>query len=145
MAMAGAIADFARHGFTENLAVVGHRLRVLPLARTFGPEGVVIRSYRRFEGVSDPDDMAIVYAIETEGGIRGTLADAYGVYADPAISAFMDKVPMRSGVAVDTIDFNLLVSASAWSPGHADADKRSVGINIPEADYSKVATPRRIR
>ena len=121
MPFAGAIADFARRGFTESLSVAGNRLRVLPSARTFGPEGVVIRSYRRFEGVSDPDDMAIVYAIETEGGIRGTLADAYGVYADPAISAFLDKVPIRitGGLRAGAIEFNLLVSASTWAPGHA--------------------------
>jgi len=44
--------------------------------------------------VSDPDDMAIVYAIETAGGIRGTLVDAYGVYSDPAVSAFLATVPI---------------------------------------------------
>jgi len=36
--------------------------------------------------------MAIVYAIETVNGTRGTLVDAFGVYASPAISAFLDRV-----------------------------------------------------
>jgi len=93
--LAGAIDDLARRGFTESLAVVGNELRVTKTQKIFRPDEVVIREYRRFEGVSDPDDMSIVYAMETEGGIRGTLVDAYGVYADPAVSAFLSKVPVR--------------------------------------------------
>jgi len=93
--LAGAIDDLARRGFTESLAVVGNELRTTKTQKIFRPDEVVIREYRRFEGVSDPDDMSIVYAIETEGGIRGTLVDAYGVYADPAVSAFLSKVPVR--------------------------------------------------
>ena len=93
--LAGAIDDLARRGFTESLAVVGNGLRTTKTQKVFRPDEVVIREYRRFEGVSDPDDMSIVYAIETEGGIRGILVDAYGVYADPAVSAFLSKVPVR--------------------------------------------------
>ena len=93
--LAGAIDDLARRGFTESLAVVGNELCTTKTQKVFRPDEVVIREYRRFEGVSDPDDMSIVYAIETEGGIRGTLVDAYGVYADPAVSAFLSKVPVR--------------------------------------------------
>ena len=40
--------------------------------RSFSPGPVVIREYHRFEGVSDPDDMSIVYAIEGQGGVGGT-------------------------------------------------------------------------
>ena len=93
--LASAIDELTRRGFTESLAVVGNELRTTKTQKIFRPDEVVIREYRRFEGVSDPDDMSIVYAIETEGGIRGTLVDAYGVYADPAVSAFLSKVPVR--------------------------------------------------
>src|SRR5439155_10566575 len=78
--LAGAIDQFVRDGFTANLSVVGNRLRGAATQTTFGAEDIVIREYRRFEGISDPDDMAIVYAIEAKGGVRGTLVDAYGVY-----------------------------------------------------------------
>jgi len=39
--------------------------------------------------------MAIVYAIESLGGVRGTLADAYGVYANPMVSAFVANVAIQ--------------------------------------------------
>ena len=54
-------------------------------AKTFSADQVVILEEHRFEGVSDPDDMAILYGLETRGGLRGTLADAFGVYADPLV------------------------------------------------------------
>ncbi len=92
--LAGAIAQFARRGFAESLSVVGDRLRAVETQKTFRAEDVVIREYRRFEGVSDPDDTAIVYAIEATGGTRGTLVDAYGVYSDPDVGAFLERVPI---------------------------------------------------
>jgi hypothetical protein len=39
--------------------------------------------------------MSIVYGIESQGGVRGTLVDACGAYADAAVSAFLQSVPIR--------------------------------------------------
>jgi len=36
--------------------------------------------------------MAVVYAIEEQGGTRGILTDAYGAYADPAVGAMLDTL-----------------------------------------------------
>ena len=56
----------------------------------------MVAEYHRFEGVSDPDDMAILYGIETRSGVRGTLTDAFGFYADPLVGDFMKEVAVRS-------------------------------------------------
>jgi hypothetical protein len=45
--------------------------------------------------MSDPDDMAIVYAIESGSGVRGTLVDAFGVYASPAVADVLARIPVR--------------------------------------------------
>ena len=95
--LAGALEELARRGFTEQFMVVDGRLRGLGSGQTFPAHQVMLSEYRRFEGVSDPGDMAILYALETRGGIRGTLADAFGVYADPRVGAFMRDVVSRSG------------------------------------------------
>ncbi len=55
----------------------------------------MIRCFYRFEGISDPDDMAIVYAVESRSGLRGTLVDAFGTYANPALGAFFRDVAVR--------------------------------------------------
>jgi hypothetical protein len=46
----------------------------------------------RFEGISNPDDNEILYAIETDDGVKGTLVDAYGMYADSNVASFMEKL-----------------------------------------------------
>ena len=55
----------------------------------------MIRGYRRFEGASDPDDMSIVYAVESNNGWQGTIVDAFGVYSEPAIGTVLKHVPVR--------------------------------------------------
>ena len=87
-----AMEGLLRRGFTEHFGVRGDQLRGLEGGKTFGPGDVTIREYERFEGVSDPDDMAILYAIESSSGTRGTLVDAFGVYSDPGISAYLGRV-----------------------------------------------------
>ena len=93
--LACAIDGLTRRGFTANFGVVGSGLRALESGKTFRAEEVIIHEYHRFEGVSDPDDMSIVYAIESQDGTRGTLVDAFGVYSDPVISAFVHEVPIQ--------------------------------------------------
>ena len=70
-------------------------LRAEESGTTFPSSRVAIAEYHRFEGTSDPGDMAIVYAIEAESGVRGTLVDAFGVYADPRVGAVMKDVVLR--------------------------------------------------
>jgi len=60
--------------------------------KSYSPEKVHIRNFFRFEGASDPDENAILYAIETDNGEKGTLTDAYGMYADPKVSKFIQQV-----------------------------------------------------
>ncbi|RNI24140.1 phosphoribosylpyrophosphate synthetase [Rufibacter latericius] len=48
-------------------------------------EYTVDASYR-FEGISDPGDEAVVYAISSaKHRIRGILVDGYGIYSDNAV------------------------------------------------------------
>ena len=48
--------------------------------------------FMRFEGASDPADNTILYVIETTDGVKGTLIDAYGSYADAKVTSFMQEV-----------------------------------------------------
>jgi hypothetical protein len=63
--------------------------------RTFKAEDLTIVEHYRFEGARDPDDVSVVYAIETADGIRGTIADAFGVYANAQLGSFLNNVRIR--------------------------------------------------
>lgn len=55
----------------------------------FRPEEVQIVNFYRFEGESYPGDMAILYVLETSSGLKGSISDAYGLYADETVENFM--------------------------------------------------------
>jgi hypothetical protein len=97
LTLAAAVDDLTRRGFTEDFHVVDGKLRATGTGETVTSEHLVIREYHRFEGISDPDDMAIVYGVEATNGLRGTVVDAFGVYSDPVLSALLEHVPIRLG------------------------------------------------
>ena len=96
--LSNAVERLISGGFTAHFGVVGDRLRAFDSGKTFGAHELIIREFQRFEGVSDPDDMAILYAIESTDGTRGSLVDGFGAYASPAVSAFLHDVPIRRAV-----------------------------------------------
>ena len=100
--LSGVMDDLTRQGFTEQFAPANGELRGVHSGSTFRPGQVAIAEYYRFEGVSDPDDMSILYAIETRSGLHGTLADAFGAYADPRVGAFLRDVAVRRSRRPDT-------------------------------------------
>jgi hypothetical protein len=81
-----------RDGYTENFKVTGEGLQSLETEKIYRPDQVKIVNFYRFEGVSDPSDSAILYVIETNNGAKGTLTDAYGMYADADVDEFIKEV-----------------------------------------------------
>ncbi|PIQ20454.1 MAG: hypothetical protein COW65_14940 [Cytophagales bacterium CG18_big_fil_WC_8_21_14_2_50_42_9] len=85
-------ARLNEEGFTKDFRVTESRLCAYDNDKTYGPEEVKIIDFFRFEGESNPDDMAILYAIECNDGTRGTISNSYGPLADTDIDAFLVQV-----------------------------------------------------
>ena len=85
-------------GFTEQFRVEKKKLVALGTKKTYKVDDVQAVNFYRFEGITNPDDMSILYAIETSDGTKGTLSDAYGLYADEQTSDFMKEVEIHKKV-----------------------------------------------
>jgi hypothetical protein len=80
-------------GYVEEFKIAEQGLyRVNDNNRFYSPGEIEICNFYRFEGESDPGDMSILFVIETNDGIRGTLVDAFGMYSDIHLSQFIPKV-----------------------------------------------------
>jgi len=88
-----AVNDLRRRGFTvdfnleENCIVCNDK--------KFNPDDFEIVEVHRFEGDTDPSDEAIVYAIESKGGMKGILVNGYGISADPMSADMAGKLQMH--------------------------------------------------
>ncbi len=79
-------------GYVDDFKIADNGLRSLKTEKVYKPEEINVVNFFRFEGQSDPDDNTIMYVIETNDGLKGTLVDAYGPYSDRKLSEFMQQV-----------------------------------------------------
>src|SRR5688500_999199 len=79
-------------GYTTQFKATEKGITSMENEKSYRAEDVTINHFYRFEGESNPDDSSIVYDIETNDGQKGTLIDSYGMYNDPLVTAFIDKV-----------------------------------------------------
>jgi len=87
------INKLVMNGYDENFKIDEKGKLFSPSKKkSYAPEKIHIVNFFRFEGASDPDENAILYAIETDDKVKGTLTDAYGTYADPKVSKFIQMV-----------------------------------------------------
>ena len=80
--MVEAVEGLRQRGFTTEFTVAKEGGELTAGDRTFKSSDLTIVEHHRFEGMSDPDDSSVVYALEASSGLKGILVDAYGAYAN---------------------------------------------------------------
>jgi hypothetical protein len=89
-----ALKNLSERGFTYNFNLAENCLECKEVNRIFYPDEFHIAEYYRFEGMTDPADSAVLYAIESHDGLKGVLVNAYGVYADVISANMVAKLRM---------------------------------------------------
>ena len=90
-----ALTGLRKQGFTQDYNLKHDRLHCQPDDIELRPDEFDIVDVYRFEGMTDPGDSAVLYAIEAKNGNKGTLTDAYGVYADAVSPEMAEKLAIR--------------------------------------------------
>lgn len=80
------------HGYKENFRATKEGLESIETSRRYQPEEIHVVNFYRFEGITDPGDMSVLYVIRTDDGAKGTLVDAYGTYSDAEVSNIIKQV-----------------------------------------------------
>jgi hypothetical protein len=79
-------------GYTENFKATPEGLESMETNKKYQPEEVKVVNFYRFEGVTDPADMSVLYVIEANDGAKGTLVDAYGAYSDFDVAKVIRRI-----------------------------------------------------
>lgn len=87
------IEGLKKEGYTMDFNVQEECLACHKTNTVLSPDEFEIDAVYRFEGESNPDDEAVVYAISSpKYGKKGVLVNAYGPYADEASNALVQKL-----------------------------------------------------
>jgi len=86
-----ALEGLRQRGFNSTFEPVDGRLKSQQTGRLYAPEVLRIIEHHRYEGASNPDDMSVVYAIDTIDGERGVVVDAFGTYSDPVLGDLLRR------------------------------------------------------
>jgi hypothetical protein len=91
-----AIADLSMRGYTNDFNLHPEWIECPPLNLRFGPIDFHVDEIHRFEGMNDPDDSSILFAIRSTAGVKGLLVDAYGAYADSLSPEMVKRLTIDS-------------------------------------------------
>ena len=93
--LVGAIESLKKLGYTHNFRVTQNGLLVESKGNSYTADEVELNELQRFEGLTNPSDTSILYAVQTNSGERGLVVDSYGVNGSEATSKFMNRVAQK--------------------------------------------------
>ena len=87
------IDKYQKKGFNGNYRVENMKLIDLKTKIEYSPENVTILKEYRFEGMSNPSDMSILYIVETNDGSKGTVLANYSPSSNIETAEFFKEIP----------------------------------------------------
>lgn len=90
-----ALNGLRTEGYTTDFNLDRNCLICRTSSRNYGSQDFMVDAFYRFEGMNDPGDSNIVYAIQTTDGTKGVLLTAYGMYAEEVDPELMARLQMH--------------------------------------------------
>lgn len=84
----------SKEGYEKEFRLEDKKMFLGDSDKEYQPSDLTITKSYRFEGDSNPDDMAVLYLIHANDGEKGMLIDAYGTYSSRDLSDFLKNVPI---------------------------------------------------
>jgi len=82
-------------GYEHDFNLLDEEIELKSENKTFGVEDFDVDKVLRFEGMSNPDDNAILYAITTSKGYKGVLVDGYGISSGQVSKDMIKKLDLK--------------------------------------------------
>lgn len=79
-------------GYDQEYQITETGLQNIHTRQIFRPKEIKIMDHFRYEGISNPDDMAILFTLVTTSGEKGTIIDAFGPYGNMDLMDFVKQV-----------------------------------------------------
>ncbi|GAA3978864.1 hypothetical protein GCM10022246_33710 [Pedobacter ginsengiterrae] len=91
-----ALTDLDNRGYNLDFNLTSEALECKSINLQLMPEEFEIEEVYHFEGMTDPADSSVVYAISSNlGNLKGVLVDGYGVYAENISPELLNKLKIH--------------------------------------------------
>lgn len=90
------IKKYQNLGYKDNFKVANDKLIDVVTKNEFSPKEVQIVAEHRFEGMSNPSDMSILYIIKIKEEVKGTFLASYGSATDTEAAEFFNEIPKEN-------------------------------------------------
>lgn len=91
-----ALYGLKSRGYTTDLNLAFDKVKCQQTGVCLSPSEFEIMEHYRFEGISNPADESVVFAIQSKDGrIKGTLVAAYGIYSEPVNDELLQKLAVH--------------------------------------------------
>lgn len=90
------IREYESLGYTAVFNMKAGKLSDVSTKKSYSPEDVNIIEKYRYEGMSNPNDQSILFALETCDGIKGLILRPYGAKATDEIDFFLTSLLTKS-------------------------------------------------
>ena len=87
------IRKYEDEGFTHDFRHDSGKLIDFKTENAYAPGDIKTINEHRYEGMSNPSDLSILYAMEMNDGTKGTFLMAYGPKADFDTADFFKAIP----------------------------------------------------
>ena len=82
-------------GYSDDLNLLDDRIENRTKEKKYPIDQFDVDQYFRFEGISNPDDNSILYAITTKDGHKGLLVDGYGKSGGQVSMDMLNKLKIK--------------------------------------------------
>ncbi|MBZ9779298.1 phosphoribosylpyrophosphate synthetase [Psychroflexus sp. CAK8W] len=82
-------------GYTDDLNLLDDKIENRTKSKKYPIDEFEVDEYFRFEGMANPADNSILYAIKTSDGHKGMLVDGYGKSGGQVSEEMMNKLKIK--------------------------------------------------
>jgi hypothetical protein len=91
-----AVNDLQKRGYRFNFNIKSDCVHCVENEINIHPDEFEIDEVHRFEGMNDPGDSNVLYAISSaKNNVKGLLVSAYGIYADTFSAEMIEKLQIK--------------------------------------------------
>ncbi|POY35027.1 hypothetical protein C3K47_17370 [Solitalea longa] len=90
------LTELTKKGYNYTFELTGNGIRLIEKNIFLSPDNFTIKEYYKLDGIKDPQDASLIFAIESNDGLfKGALITAYSAFNDLLSADLIKKLALH--------------------------------------------------